>query len=370
MNTSITNITAPAFELKGQQLSSLFADAMKSMISVANLPSSSLSFSFSSSSSLAELKTVEESKSADYEDETTATKAATTPVALLKPKEDAKTCAVIQPLINFCAICAEPTACEQSYLSSPSEEEKDSSFLNFNSEYTLSCQCKLHIDCLNGYIRNQIGDRNQMNLCGIACPNGRSCKHYTSSSLLLDKSFELDEANDLFQSSSSVVVSPFFITVPDLRLINNFNKDVEKEGEFSALSNDEIDRFDNWLTEQKQGPSKVNSDDCDPYVLATTKPCPTCNFRSTHYQGHKCHHISPSSGRNSRGGCPNCHKNYCYKCLCSAKDNLRDRGVKEVCACGFWSSFCDPIRTVKTVEKHISYNNGIPCDSRCGCTIW
>ncbi len=27
----------------------------------------------------------------------------------------------------------------------------------------------------------------------------------------------------------------------------------------------------------------------DPYVLSTTKACPTCSFRSSHFHGHRCH---------------------------------------------------------------------------------
>jgi len=38
----------------------------------------------------------------------------------------------------------------------------------------------------------------------------------------------------------------------------------------------------------------------DPFVLATTKACPTCSMRSTHYHGHQCHMISPGKG------CPSC----------------------------------------------------------------
>ena len=32
------------------------------------------------------------------------------------------------------------------------------------------------------------------------------------------------------------------------------------------------------------------------YIIATTKPCPSCGFRATHYHGHACHHISPAGG--------------------------------------------------------------------------
>jgi len=43
-------------------------------------------------------------------------------------------------------------------------------------------------------------------------------------------------------------------------------------------------------------------------ILKTTRPCPSCQFRVTHYRGHACHHIRPG------GGCPQCHTHWCYNC--------------------------------------------------------
>ena len=49
-------------------------------------------------------------------------------------------------------------------------------------------------------------------------------------------------------------------------------------------------------------------------INATTKPCPHCQFRVSHYHGHACHHIQPG------GGCPSCHKHFCYVCLGKSRE--------------------------------------------------
>jgi hypothetical protein len=43
-------------------------------------------------------------------------------------------------------------------------------------------------------------------------------------------------------------------------------------------------------------------------INRTTRPCPECGLRVTHYRGHACHHIKPG------GGCPRCHTHWCYNC--------------------------------------------------------
>ena len=96
----------------------------------------------------------------------------------------------------------------------------------------------------------------------------------------------------------------------------------------------------------------------DPFIIATTKNCPTCCLQTTHYHGHECHHISPNNG------CPNCHVHYCYKCLSTGPDNLRDRGNSSICLCGFWSSYCSPITDLAQITM-----SPVPHDNRCGCVF-
>ena len=100
----------------------------------------------------------------------------------------------------------------------------------------------------------------------------------------------------------------------------------------------------------------------DAFIQATTKACPRCSMRATHYHGHACHHISPGVG------CPGCGTHYCYKCCSTADENSSLRGNEKSCLCGFWSSFCGTFRTAKDIKDYlvcVPY----PHDSRCGCAI-
>jgi hypothetical protein len=74
------------------------------------------------------------------------------------------------------------------------------------------------------------------------------------------------------------------------------------------------------------------------FIRATSKPCPKCNFPTSHLQGHACHHISPSSN-----SCPRCHIHYCFACSATADENIRDRGSRQKCRCmdaRSWSHYC------------------------------
>ena len=84
------------------------------------------------------------------------------------------------------------------------------------------------------------------------------------------------------------------------------------------------------------------------FVEATSKPCPQCSFRITHYHGHACHHIKPGTG------CPNCGTHFCYRCL--------QRGTSgSVCGCRL---FC----VNEDIERHVALVP-FPHDTRCGCTF-
>jgi len=96
------------------------------------------------------------------------------------------------------------------------------------------------------------------------------------------------------------------------------------------------------------------------FVAATTKPCPECTIRTSHFHGHECHHIRPG------GGCSNCHTHWCYACGASDKENIRLRGDRKKCRCakGYWSTYCDN----KDIKRHLK-QNPYPYDERCGCPI-
>ena len=106
------------------------------------------------------------------------------------------------------------------------------------------------------------------------------------------------------------------------------------------------------------------TDELDPFVAATTKACPTCSMRSTHWHGHQCHHISPYTQ-----GCPACRNHYCYRCLATEADNWRERGERGKCLCGYWSTWCRDINTQEDVDAFVVFKDGLPLDSRCGCVV-
>ena len=101
-------------------------------------------------------------------------------------------------------------------------------------------------------------------------------------------------------------------------------------------------------------------------INATTKPCPNCGTATSHYHGHACHHISPSTD-----GCANCHMHWCFRCSATAEENLRDRGARERCKCNdgnggqSWSSFCAD----QLPKRYRVDTAGFVSDRRCGCVL-
>lgn len=84
---------------------------------------------------------------------------------------------------------------------------------------------------------------------------------------------------------------------------------------------------------QVEAEEKANVD----LINATTKGCPFCGTRITHYKNHGCHHIKPGSG------CTICKGHFCYVCLqkwrtCDCPNNCFDD-----CGCPLCSD-CKPGR--------------------------
>jgi len=99
------------------------------------------------------------------------------------------------------------------------------------------------------------------------------------------------------------------------------------------------------------------------YIEATSKPCPQCGTRTTHWHGHECHHISPGSG------CPNCQTHWCFSC--GGAGSVAPGHCPSVPKCPL---FCRPVRgTVeemrKDIEDNLDWSTGFPVDRRCGCAI-
>lgn len=97
----------------------------------------------------------------------------------------------------------------------------------------------------------------------------------------------------------------------------------------------------------------------DKYVKATSKACPGpgCGQAISHFHGHQCHHISPSSD-----GCSLCHTHFCFQCLHifpqdsgSPNNHTCPNGCATFCKSG---NIGDNLVT-----------EPVPHDRRCGCVI-
>jgi len=130
------------------------------------------------------------------------------------------------------------------------------------------------------------------------------------------------------------------------------------------LSQGDVDKLRLWLTgEEPRAPPLPPPD--DPYLLATTRPCPAaCGARGTHYAGHHCHHY------NRAAGCALCGTEYCWSCNSTAADNELLRRDKSHCACKgkSWNRGCAPLRTAADIAAFLVLSP-FPHDSRCGCPI-
>ena len=129
-----------------------------------------------------------------------------------------------------------------------------------------------------------------------------------------------------------------------------------------VLTREQVQLFEEWINGRLR--VKVSSDkDLPAILLATTFPCPNCNFRETHYHGHDCHHV--------KNGCRNkmCKTWYCIKCRCTENMNVRAGRSAKHCSCEP-TIFCQRFESSYDIEKYLVKNKyGYPCDSRCGCPI-
>lgn len=116
-------------------------------------------------------------------------------------------------------------------------------------------------------------------------------------------------------------------------------------------------------------PSAASGEDAATTVFldATSKRCPTCGVRSTHYHGHDCHHIGYGSG-----GCLTCKQHWCYVCLRKHGTPQGDGTATAFTSmsasrnpeCPHGSSFCNR----NDIAAHL-VQAPYPHDSRCGCPI-
>ncbi len=265
-------------------------------------------------------------------------------------------------LVSECVCCAdEIISCNVINISNMNDRRVES-VLDENVGIKLGCDDYIHYNCLVMYIRSKLDDRislirsiENVDVAGIVCPYGPVCKRFS-------RKITLNELDKLVSLGNNIVVN-------------------DKTCGFKILDKGEIDTLKSWIDEDFQTAKKNlvqisnNSDNSNSnsndnanqtnlMLLATTKPCPACGFRSSHIHQHHCHHISPF------GGCPNprCRINYCYKCLKTGPENRRERGRDNLCLCGGWSNFCKSLRSPEDISKFLVLKP-YPHDSRCGCII-
>lgn len=205
------------------------------------------------------------------------------------------------------------------------------------SDLRLKCRCILHSECPKRYILTELG-----NFEAIASRGGITCPKYFAGSCV--------------SGDQQTFIGPKYLET--LQLV------------------DETFKLARWLREAKGSSSgsdrghKSTGGSCSTpideatatFIEATSKLCPgiLCGNRETHFHGHSCHHVF--------GGCTQCKTQYCYRCLCTADENLQIRGDKKSCKCGFWSNFCKPLRTAEDIDEHLMLEP-YPHDRRCGCPI-
>ena len=237
------------------------------------------------------------------------------------------------------------------------------------SDIRLGCECLIHADCLANYIKSKLGDKEsiinplndheQIEVDDIIVEEAIICPYY-------QKNDDFNECNYKYTIvGKNDKDDKYFLTTTDVHFLVNTLKSFDD----IILTEDDIVKLESWLSQKDDNDDNNNEEENldDPFILATTKPCPCiidkktkkrCNFRATHPHLHHCHHISPS------GGCPSCKHHYCYRCNSCDEDNLRLRGDRGKCVCGGWSNFCsnDNIFDYLRVFPY-------PHDTRCGCII-
>ena len=118
-----------------------------------------------------------------------------------------------------------------------------------------------------------------MSLNGISCPYGSECQSFKT----------LDEVGG---DDTKI----YYITTADLDTIVYYGMSHPKlqqyldEHECEALTHEEVSGLREWIEQQISTPDrKFTDEDYDLFIISTTKACPSCGYRSTHYHGHQCH---------------------------------------------------------------------------------
>ena len=205
--------------------------------------------------------------------------------------------------------------------------------MDISEDIRLACQCLVHRKCLITYLRVKMGDRVQIMSSmenarqrGIVCPysGANTCNAVGAASFI-----SLDDMTTLL--SRTVVAEGS--ELPDDALaefeVSRLRRWIEEENGTHSNSEKDVTREkETSSTLKKELSVQQEAETSDLYIISTTKSCPNCEFRVTHWHGHSCHHIQPGAG------CPKCKVPFCYKCLSSGKTNSAERGAPNQCKCG------------------------------------
>jgi hypothetical protein len=266
----------------------------------------------------------------------------------------------------------------------------------------LRCKCLIHAGCLAQYIKSQLDDSSNITSKGIRCCYWHTCHCYISMDDVqkFSQFMNMTSTDDTGNGSSADPSAQSSSSSSSLK-----DADVEKLQRFSVAAT-----FNHkdlvycpkcsvpfWVEESFTAHRVICANagcgihfcrycqvkwhlgmECEEYqasmgntermsqafITATSKPCPSCATPFTHFHGHSCHHISPVGPQG--GGCPACHKHFCYACLATEEENVAQRGDRKSCRCarGKWSTFCES-KDIQNNLIAIPY----PHDQRCGCPI-
>jgi len=186
---------------------------------------------------------------------------------------------------------------------------------------SLECGCRLHIECLNGYLNNALG--NTFGLVHIKCPsNPPYTTHKDISFIYLKKLKSLPTIN---KEVIDILIGRLKENIKELLRRQYFNKK-----------------------------SSGSSGSSEALISASSRECPNCKTKINHSHGHACHHIM---------GCPVCKVHFCF--VCGSKENKHNCIYKGNRLGSTWTTYCEK----RITENNIDYSSGIPRDNRCGCTF-
>ena len=202
------------------------------------------------------------------------------------------------------------------------------------SDLRLGCRCRVHLECFVAYLKSILRDRVTTSALEIGTETkGIHCPNY-------NKNPSLSECTYIGEDFYLVRLRDLIRVVEIDAKVNGKILGSSKE----SFTKEDLAKLKEWLEEESTVEGVEN--DVESIIEHTTKSCPKCNFRQSHFHGHACHAVV----------CGSCHAGRCYRC------------GNEVCACGQWHGFCKSVQGMADINDFIVLEP-YPYDKRCGCAI-